>query len=98
MDRVSFINNVQNYYNQTYAPGTLTYITEYLDKYSDDMGLLFVKTIKSFSGQYKSLPDIAIFEGIINDIKKDNDNDLKVDNDYDPTGRLARERLARENK
>ena len=92
MNNLKFIELIQGYYNLEYADITLEFLLGYIERLDIDLKILFEKTIKTFSGQYRSLPDIAIFEAMIKTIKSENDNDLNIDNDYDPTGRLAREK------
>ena len=67
MKTVDFITKIQGYYDKKYVKGIqLDLITKYLDsKHENYVGCLFNATVKRFSGQYKTLPDIAIFEELI---------------------------------
>ena len=60
----SFIKGIQEYYGQEYRAGLqLDLVADYLkDKTEMYLTCLFAVTVKDFSGQYKSLPDIAVFE------------------------------------
>ena len=59
-----FIKAVQEYYGMGYRQGLqLNLIGNYLkEKSGTYLTCLFSATVKGFSGQYKSLPDIAVFE------------------------------------
>ena len=61
-----FIKAVQDYYGLEYRQGLqLNLVGNYLNEKSDKyLTCLFSATVKGFSGQYKSLPDIAIFENL----------------------------------
>ena len=67
MKTIDFITKIQGYYDKKYVQGIqLDLITKYLDsKHENYLGCLFNATVKRFSGQYKTLPDIAIFEELI---------------------------------
>lgn len=61
---IDFLTKIQGYYNLKYTKGTqlnmiATYISGKSEYYLD---CLFIAVTRSFSGQYKTLPDIAIFE------------------------------------
>ena len=62
-----FIVKIQDYYGQEYRKGTqLDLITAYLNVKSEKyLTCLFAAVVKEFSSQYKTLPDIAIFEKVI---------------------------------
>ena len=61
-----FVKAVQEYYGLEYRTGLqLNLIGNYLGEKSDKyITCLFSATVKGFSGQYKSLPDIAVFESL----------------------------------
>ncbi len=67
MKTVDFITKIQGYYDRKYTTGIqIDLITKYLDsKHENYLSCLFNATVKNFSGQYKTLPDIAIFEKLI---------------------------------
>ena len=64
MKTKEFLTKVQNYYGLNYRKGEhIELVYKYLDSKSDIyLTCLYSATVKSFSGQYKTLPDIAIFE------------------------------------
>lgn len=60
-----FIKAIELYYCQSYPDGQLKLIKLYLEDRTDRaLTILFAETLKTFSSQYKTLPDIAIFEGL----------------------------------
>ena len=60
-----FIKALELYYGQPYPDGQLKLIKLYLeDRTERALTILFAETLKTFSSQYKTLPDIAIFEGL----------------------------------
>ena len=65
----SFIKAIQDYYGMEYRKGLqLDLIADYLKEKSESyLTCLFSVTVKDFSGQYKSLPDIAVFERLAGD-------------------------------
>lgn len=62
MELKIFIKDIQEYYGLIYSDGILKHLLKYLDSTNINLEELFQKTIKKFSGQYKTLPDIAVFE------------------------------------
>lgn len=60
-----FIKGIQEYYGLEYRKGIqLNTIATFLSEKSEYMlSCLFSAVILEFSGQYKTLPDIAVFEG-----------------------------------
>ena len=71
-----FIESTESYYGQKYPAGQVQLIRAYLEDRTDRaLTILFAETLKTFSSQYKTLPDIAIFEGlrgaVIERIKED---------------------------
>ena len=62
-----FLKEVQAYYGMKYDKGTLRYLVGYLEKQKLRYDILLKETFKTFSGQYKTLPDIAIFEKVKNE-------------------------------
>ncbi len=70
MDTVKFIKMIENYYGIKYRSGMLSILIGYLEKQTLDLNSIFQKVVLDFSGQYKTLPDIAIFEKIIKVEKK----------------------------
>lgn len=66
MTTKDFIFKVQEYYGLKYRKGThIDLIFQYLNsKHENYLTCLYAATVKNFSGQYKTLPDIAIFEGL----------------------------------
>ncbi len=66
METKEFIIGIQGYYGQEYRQGIqLNTIASWLSGHGPKyLECVFEATIKSFSGQYKTLPDIAIFEGL----------------------------------
>ena len=65
----AFIETMQSYYNQTYNPGTGGIVARYLETWTPpELDHLASLTIKSFSGQYGKLPDIAVFEKLKTDV------------------------------
>ena len=71
-----FISKIQSYYGQEYRLGTqIDLIIAYLNKKSEKyLTCLFAAVIKEFSGQYKTLPDIAVFEKVVNSTYEIMDN------------------------
>jgi len=74
-----FIFKIQDYYGIKYREGTqINMIFQYLNSKKENyLTCLYSATVKNFSGQYKTLPDIAIFEKltketcyIIDELKK----------------------------
>ena len=59
-----FMFKVQSYYGLKYRDGEhIELVYKYLDsKHENYLTCLYSATVKNFSGQYKTLPDIAIFE------------------------------------
>ena len=70
MKIIDFIVKIENYYGIKYRQGEqIDLITMYLEIKSENyLTYLFSAVIKNFSGQYKTLPDIAIFETLITEI------------------------------
>ena len=66
MTTQEFTLKIQNYYGIKYRKGTqIELIYQYLNsKHENYLKCLFSAVVKGFSGQYKTLPDIAIFEGL----------------------------------
>ncbi len=64
MTTTKFVRSIQEYYGIKYERGTLKYLLGYLEKQPFRLELIFEETLKVFSGQYKTLPDIAIFTKI----------------------------------
>ncbi len=64
MKTTEFLTKTQEYYNLKYVKGTqLNMIATYINGKSEYyLDALFVAVTTKFSGQYKTLPDIAIFE------------------------------------
>ncbi len=64
MKTKEFLFKVQNYYGLKYREGEhITLVYQYLNsKHENYLTCLYSATVKTFSGQYKTLPDIAIFE------------------------------------
>lgn len=60
-----FIKEIQVYYNMKYTNGTLQHIITFLEKQPFRLDVIFDETILTFSGQYKTLPNIAIFNDIV---------------------------------
>jgi hypothetical protein len=66
-----FLDGIQKYYGMTYQDGQKPYIAQYLETFNERaLSHLFAKTLTSYSGRYKALPDIAVWEGLRQDIKK----------------------------
>jgi hypothetical protein len=58
-----FLTKIEAYYEQQYSPQKRSIIGAYLETKTDGYkGHLFVEVVRVFSGQYKTLPDIAVFE------------------------------------
>lgn len=62
-----FISKIQDYYGQEYRIGTqidlmIAYLNQKSEKY---LTCLFAAVVKEFSGQYKTLPDIAVLEKVV---------------------------------
>ena len=72
-----FLRDIQGYYNLRYSLGTLKIIFQYLEKQPLLYDVLFKEVVLSFSGQYKTLPDVAIFEKIVK-------NKIQYAKDYMP--------------
>ncbi len=73
MTAKEFIINIQEYYGLKYRKGkqanmVFTYLSKKSDRFLD---FLFETTVSGFSGQYRTLPDIAIFEELKNDAYED---------------------------
>ncbi len=66
MKTKEFMFKVQSYYGLKYRDGEhIELVYKYLDsKHENYLTCLYSATVKNFSGQYKTLPDIAIFEGL----------------------------------
>ena len=66
METKEFILGMQEYYGQEYRHGIqLNTIASWLDGHGPRyLECIFEATIKGFSGQYKVLPDIAVFESL----------------------------------
>jgi len=61
-----FISKIQDYYGLEYRTGAqIDLIIAYLNQRSEEYLIcLFAAVVKDFSGQYKTLPDIAVFEKV----------------------------------
>ena len=60
-----FVKAVQNYYNHVYAEGQRPYVAQYLrGKSPEYLDALFSVLLLRYSGQYKTVPDIAVFESL----------------------------------
>lgn len=73
MTAKEFIADIHEYYGTQYRKGKqrnmiYTYLSKKSSKYLDS---LFEVTVKRFSGQYKTLPDIAIFEELTDEVYED---------------------------
>jgi hypothetical protein len=72
MTQDEFIASIQDYYGQKYPAGQLPFIKKYLATRNETaLTMLFGEILKSFSGQYKTLPDVAIFESVRGDVLDD---------------------------
>lgn len=69
MKTKEFIIKIQNYYGQKYREGEhIELVYKYLNNKNENyLKCLFVATVKNFSGQFKTLPDIAVFEKLKNE-------------------------------
>ena len=65
MKTAEFIKQIQDYYGMQYKEGTLNVLIAWLEKQPVRLDILFQETIPLFSGQYKTLPDIAIFNKVV---------------------------------
>jgi len=58
-----FIETMQNYYSMNYGEMPGKVIANYLATWrEDELDQLAGMTIKTFSGRFKTLPDVAVFE------------------------------------
>ena len=66
MNSKDFISKIQDYYGLEYRKGAqIDLIIAYLNQRSGKYLIcLFAAVVKEFSGQYKTLPDIAVFEKV----------------------------------
>jgi len=63
MKTEKFMDGLEAYYEQKYSPRKAGVLVAYLDKWSDTYrAQLFAEVLRTFSGQYKTMPDIANFE------------------------------------
>jgi hypothetical protein len=64
MNTKTFVEAMQRYYGMAYQPGTGEVVTRYLDATfrENELEHLAAMTIKTYSGRYKTLPDVAVFE------------------------------------
>lgn len=62
MTAKQFVFEIQEYYGMNYSKGQLTRMVDWFRKNDGILGELLEAVIKGFSGQYKVLPDIAVFE------------------------------------
>ena len=62
MTSKQFVNELQEYYGMTYSKGQLMRMIDWFNKNADILDELLEAVIYGFSGQFKTLPDIAVFE------------------------------------
>ena len=72
MTTKQFIQKVQNYYGVKYREGEhIDMVFKYLNSKTENyLTCLYPATLKGFSGQFKTLPDIKIFEDLIEETYK----------------------------
>ena len=78
MNEMEFIKAIQEYYGIKYRTGALKYIVGYLKKQPFLLEVVFEETIKEYSGQYKTLPDVSVFSKVVK-AKKENVKDFMMD-------------------
>lgn len=71
MELKEFITRLQDYYGQPYRRGELrNQVLDYLDTFQPEyLEALYKATLENFSGQFKTLPDIAVFEKLYPQVK-----------------------------
>ncbi len=65
MNISEFIKAVQEYYGMKYRAGALKYLLGYLEKQPFRLEVIFEETILEFSGQFKVLPDVSVYNKIV---------------------------------
>ncbi len=67
MTHADFVNAIEGYYGEypreTMKDMVMQYLLKYIDE--DDLADLYASVLKNVSTQYRSVPDIAIFDDII---------------------------------
>jgi len=66
-----FLLDMQSYYGMKYQEGSAKRLIQYLETYTDQaLDVLADLTVKTYSGRYKALPDIAIWEALKKDVRE----------------------------
>jgi len=67
----TFIKRIEGYYGVQYRPGQRPLIAQYLEQREGrPLDHLFSLIVKTFSSQYGKAPDIAVFEGLRDEVIK----------------------------
>ena len=75
-----FLQRTENYYGLRYRDAQVKVVEGYLKRQpAAFLERLYAETLKAHSAKYRSLPDIAVFEPIVNDLWERREQDKLAD-------------------